>query len=127
MSKLLSGYATQYNHRKKRSGYVFQNRYKSILCDADNYLLELIRYIHLNPLKAKMVGNLAELDRYRWTGHAGLMGNHVQTWHNRKDVLQIFSQRRKRATIKYRQFIRDGVSGMKTEDLSGGGLGACRT
>lgn len=58
MSKRLSGYATQYNHRKKRSGCVFQNRYKSILCDADNYLLELIRYIHLNPLKAKMVDNM---------------------------------------------------------------------
>ena len=53
MSPLLSGYGTQYNYRKKRSGYVFQNRFKSILCDADNYLLELIRYIHLNPLKAR--------------------------------------------------------------------------
>ena len=55
MGKVLSGYATCYNYRKKRSGYVFQNRFKSILCDADNYLLELIRYIHLNPLRANMV------------------------------------------------------------------------
>lgn len=60
MSKLLGGYATQYNRRKNRSGYVFQNRYKSILCDADNYLLELVRYIHLNPLKAKMVEDIGE-------------------------------------------------------------------
>ncbi len=88
MSKLLSGYATYYNHRKKRSGYVFQNRFKSILCDADNYLLEFIRYIHLNPLKANMVNTLAQLDCYRWTGHADIMGKHAQPWHNQKAVLQ---------------------------------------
>ena len=51
MAPLLSGFAGQYNRRHKRSGYVFQNRYKSILCDANSYLLELVRYIHLNPLR----------------------------------------------------------------------------
>ena len=60
MSRLLSGYATQYNIRKRRSGYVFQNRYKSILCNEDEYLLELVRYIHLNPLKVKIVRTLSE-------------------------------------------------------------------
>jgi len=122
MSKLLSGYATHYNHRNKRSGYVFQNRFKSILCDADNYLLELIRYIHLNPLKANMMDDLEKLDRYRWTGHAGLMGNHVQTWHNRKDVLHLFSRQYKLAKKRYRQFIKEGINSMAVEDLSGGGL-----
>jgi len=122
MSKLLSGYATQYNRRKKRSGYVFQNRFKSILCDADNYLLELIRYIHLNPLKAGILGSLSELDRYRWTGHAGLLGNHVQDWQARDEVLSNFSQQRKRARTLYRKFIREGVSGKKKIDYSGGGL-----
>ncbi len=73
MSPLLSGYATQYNVRKKRSGYVFQNRYKSILCDADNYLLELIRYIHLNPLKAKIVDSLSVLD-------LGIVSLSVKEW-----------------------------------------------
>jgi putative transposase len=51
MASVLGGYASPYNRRNRPVGYVFQNRYKSILCDADNYLLELIRYIHLNPLQ----------------------------------------------------------------------------
>jgi len=122
MSPLLSGYATKYNRRKKRSGYVFQNRYKSILCDADNYLLELIRYIHLNPLKAGVVSNLAELDRYRWTGHAGLMGNHVQAWHNREEVLELFGKKIKSARVHYRTFVSEGVSEMRKINYSGGGL-----
>ena len=74
MSPLLGGYASNYNRRHRRSGYVFQNRYKSILFDADSYLLELVRTIHLNPIKAKILKSLSQLDRYHWTGHAGLQG-----------------------------------------------------
>jgi len=122
MSPLLSGYATQYNYRKKRSGYVFQNRYKSILVDADNYLLELIRYIHLNPLKAKIVKSLSELDRFPWSGHAGLLGRHVQTWHSISDVLALFSKQAKSARTIYRQFVSDGIKNANHQDLSGGGL-----
>ncbi|MFV2059010.1 MAG: transposase, partial [Thiohalomonadales bacterium] len=122
MSPLLSGYATKYNRRKKRSGYVFQNRYQSILCDADNYLLELIRYIHLNPLKAGVVNNLGELERYRWTGHAGLMGNHIQVWQNREEVLELFGIKVKSAQVNYRKFIREGISEMRKMNYSGGGL-----
>ena len=55
MRRLLTGYAVNFNHRHKRSGHLFQNRYKSIICEEDTYLLELIRYIHLNPLRAAMV------------------------------------------------------------------------
>ena len=80
MSPLLGGYASSYNRRHRRSGYVFQNRFKSILCDADSYLLGLVRYIHLNPMKAKMLASLSQLSRYRWTGHAGLLGRHTQSW-----------------------------------------------
>ncbi len=76
MSPLLGGYASSYNRRHRRSGYVFQNRYKSILCDADSYLLELVRTIHLNPIKAEIVKSLSQLDRYHWTGHVGLLGKH---------------------------------------------------
>jgi len=122
MSKLLSGYATHYNQRKKRSGYVFQNRFKSVLCDADDYLLELIRYIHLNPLKANAVDSLAKLEHYRWTGHAGLMGRHIYAWHNRKAVYLLFGRQRKRAINRYRQFIKEGASAQSAVDLSGGGL-----
>jgi len=78
MAPVLSGYASMYNRRYHRSGYVFQNRFKSILCDEDEYLLKLLRYIHFNPWKANMLTDLAALDEYAWTGHAGLLGNHIR-------------------------------------------------
>ena len=74
MRRLLTGYAVSYNRRHRRWGYLFQNRYKSIVCDEDAYFTELVRYIHLNPLRAKLVKSLAQLDRYRWSGHGVLMG-----------------------------------------------------
>ncbi|MET0028813.1 MAG: transposase [Candidatus Thiodiazotropha sp.] len=80
MSPLLGGYAGHYNRHHRRSAYVYQNRYKSILCDEDSYLLELVRYIHLNPLRADMVKSLSDLDRYPWTGRATLMGYRKQDW-----------------------------------------------
>ena len=64
MRRVLTGYAGAFNRRHHRHGYLFQNRYKSILCQDEPYLLELVRYIHLNPLRAKIVPDLAALDRY---------------------------------------------------------------
>ena len=75
MRRLLTGYAVSYNRRHKRHGQLFQNRYKSIICQEDAYLQELVRYIHLNPLRAKIVGNLKELDRYAYSGHSALMAS----------------------------------------------------
>jgi len=65
MRRLMTGYAINFNVRHKRAGHVFQNRYKAILCETDEYLLELVAYIHLNPLRAKMVRNLEELNKLR--------------------------------------------------------------
>jgi len=53
MRRLLTGYAAGHNRRHFRSGHLFQNRYKSILCQQDTYLKELVRYIHLNPVRGK--------------------------------------------------------------------------
>jgi len=74
MRRLLTGYVVTYNRRHCRYGYLFQNRYKSILCEEEPYLLELVRYIHLNPLRAEIVENLEALERYPYTGHSALMG-----------------------------------------------------
>jgi len=74
MCRLMTGYAVTFNKRHKRSGYLFQNRYKSVVCEEDPYRLELIRYIHLNPLRAKLVQDLKELDKYPWTGHSAILG-----------------------------------------------------
>jgi len=69
----MTGYAVTFNKRHKRSGHLFQNRYKSVVCEEDQYLLELIRYIHLNPLRAGLVKDLKELDKYPWTGHSAIL------------------------------------------------------
>jgi REP element-mobilizing transposase RayT len=66
MRRLLTGYAVSYNRRHRRYGHLFQNRYKSMLCQEDPYLLELVRYIHLNPMRARLrdLGNsLLTLDK----------------------------------------------------------------
>ena len=69
MRKLLTGYVINFNRRHKRYGHLFQNRYKSSLCQEDSYLLELVRYIHLNPLRAKLVMNIGSLEGYPSAGH----------------------------------------------------------
>ena len=74
MRRLMTGYAVTFNLRHRRAGHLFQNRYKSVVCEEDPYLLELIRYIHLNPLRAKLVEDLKALDKYPWTGHSAILG-----------------------------------------------------
>ena len=74
MRRLLTGHAFNFNNRHHRSGHLFQNRYKSILCQEDTYLLELVRYLHLNPIRAKLVTDIQELDKYPFCGHAVIMG-----------------------------------------------------
>ena len=74
MRKLLTGYVVNYNRRHKRYGHLFQNRYESILCEDDPYLLGLTRYIHLNPLRAGIVKDMNELKKYPWCIHSVIMG-----------------------------------------------------
>jgi putative transposase len=122
MSPLLGGYAGHYNRRHRRRGYVFQNRYKSILCDADAYLLELVRYIHLNPLRAGLVKNLTGLDLYPWSGHAVLMGQRAQDWQSVTEVLSLFATRAGMARRRYREFVAQGIGERDSDALLGGGL-----
>ncbi len=74
MRRLLTGYAVSFNRRHRRHGQLFQNRYKSILCQEDTYLRQLVRYIHLNPLWVGLVKDLKGLDTYPFSGHSVLMG-----------------------------------------------------
>ena len=80
MRSLLTGYAGAFNRRHKRVGHLFQNRYKSIVVEEEPYLLELVRYLHLNPLRAGTVSSLPALDRYPWTGHSALLGTVPRPW-----------------------------------------------
>lgn len=93
MRRFLTGYAISYNRRHRRWGHLFQSRYKSIICEEDAYLTELVRYIHLNPLRAKLVKSLAQLDRYRWWGHGGLIGKVENEWQDRDYALKWFGKK----------------------------------
>ncbi|MCX5906984.1 MAG: transposase [Deltaproteobacteria bacterium] len=97
MRRLLIGYVINFNRRHKRYGHLFQNRYKSIICEEDPYLLELARYIHLNPVRAGMVKGLRELRDYPWTGHGVIIGRQKREWQDVDAVLAYFGQRREKA------------------------------
>ena len=122
MRRLLTGYAVVFNHKYSRSGHLFQNRYKSIVCEEEPYLLELVRYIHLNPLRVGLVSELAALDHYPWSGHAVLMGNCRLEGHSATAVLAHYGKSVSRARQHYRQFLADGIPAGRSEKFSGGGL-----
>jgi len=122
MRKLLTGYVVNFNQRHKRLGHLFQNRYKSILCEDEPYLLELTRYIHLNPLRAGILSNLQELDKYPWTGHSALSGAVSRPWQTTDEVLAYFGRRRRHAIAKYKEFVAASVSLGRRPELVGGGL-----
>jgi putative transposase len=122
MRRILTGYAVTYNLRHSRHGHLFQNRYKSIVCDEDVYFQELVRYIHLNPLRANLVKNIYELDRYPWCGHSVIMGRKKRKWQDRDYVLQWFGKNEGNAKRAYREYVRKGIEEGRREDLVGGGL-----
>ena len=122
MRKLLTWYAQYFNRRHKRTGHLFENRYKSILCDQDNYLLALIRYIHLNPVRAKIVATLEQLDRYPWSGHGAIIGKTKHAWMDVDHTLSEFGETRRKAVNEYRRFLHDGLGQGRLPELTGGGL-----
>ena len=122
MRRILTGYAISYNKRHKRSGYLYQGRYKSIVCEEETYLLELVRYIHLNPVRAGIVKTVDDLDNYKWTGHNKITGKKEVEWQDTKEILTQFGKNKKTAIKQYKEFIYDGINQGKREDLSGGGL-----
>ena len=122
MRRLMTAYAGYYNRRHHRAGHLFQNRYKSIVCEEDPYFLELVRYIHLNPLRAGLVKNLEELEGYPWCGHGALMERDEVPWQKVSEVLEYFGLRAKKARSGYRQFMEEGALRGRRDDLTGGGL-----
>lgn len=122
LHSLLTGYAVHFNRRHKRAGHLFQNRYRSILCQKERYFLELIRYIHLNPVRAGLVADSKALNRYAWSGHAALAGNRSREWQAVLEVLCCFDRTEGRARRKYVEFIREGETQKVREELEGGGL-----
>ena len=122
MRRLLSGYAQYFNHRYTREGHLFQNRYKSIICEEEAYFDKLVAYIHLNPLRAGMVETLQQLASYPWSGHATLMNKGKYEWIDRDYVLQFFGSRDGTARKAYLKFLEEEMGIDREQELSGGGL-----
>ncbi len=143
MRRLMTGYAVSYNKRHERRGHLFQNRYKSTVCE-DTYLLDVMRYIHLNPLRVGLVEDLKELDRFMWSGHSSVIGKRKNPLnHNRlpenstkpesfnkkalaektiDKLLLYFGDELSMSRRKYRQFIKKGVQEGKRPELQDGGV-----
>jgi len=122
MRRLLSGYAQYYNRRHHRVGHLFQNRYKSIICEEDAYFIKLVAYIHLNPLRAGVVRTFDEIEEYPWGGHACIMQRVRYDWFDRNYVLQHFGTHEDSAIWAYLEFLSDEMSQDREAELSGGGL-----
>ena len=116
MSKLmhyLNGSYTGYiNRRRKRSGHLFQGRYKSILVDADSYLLELSRYIHLNPVRANMVSTPEE---YPYSSYTSFISRKKDDLVHTDLILGMFSQKRGEGVNRYKEFVKRAI-GRNDED-----------
>ncbi|MEJ5378514.1 MAG: transposase [bacterium] len=122
MRRLLTGYAVSFNRRHKRVGHLFQNRYKSILVEEEPYFLQLVRYIHLNPLRAGLVMDVNALDNWPWSGHSALMGRKEYAFQDKEYVLSRFGRTRAEACRAYREFVVAGIHEGRRPDLTGGGL-----
>lgn len=122
MRRLMTSYAVGHNLRHHRSGHLFQNRYKSILCQEDAYLKELVRYIHLNPLRAGLVDTVDALDGYPFSGHAAIMGKNKNNWQSVHEVFALFGSNFDAALSAYREFLVKGIEMGRQPGLVGGGL-----
>ncbi len=112
LSRILQNLSFRYtrwvNGRQKRSGHLFQGRYKAVLVDADIYLHALTRYIHLNPVRA---GVVKEPGDYSWGSHRAYLGLEKIPWLTTDWVLSQFSEKPSAARRIYEKFIREGNKG----------------
>ncbi|MDF1552016.1 MAG: transposase [Deferrisomatales bacterium] len=122
MRRLMTGYAGWHNRRHSRKGHLFQNRYRSIVVEEEPYLLELVRYVHLNPLRAGLVVGLDALDEFPWTGHAVLLGTHELPCQDIDEVLGRFGMEKPEARRQYRAFVAMGIDEGQREEFRGGGV-----
>ena len=114
MQNILFRYTRYWNAKHKKTGHLFQGRYKAILCDKDNYLLELIRYLHLNPVRSKIVQDPA---RYPWSSHAAYLAPTRAKWIAAHEAFPLFAKTPAQAVSAYQRFIRDGLTEGHRADL----------
>lgn len=123
MQNLCFRYTRWVNQQQERVGHLFQGRYKAVLLDADSYLLELSRYIHLNPVR---VGLVREPEIYRWSSHLAYLGEERIPWLMTEWVLSQLSSRKSRARMMYQDFVNRGKLGGRREEFHRGSKGEGR-
>jgi putative transposase len=106
MHRVLTGYSQYYNRRYERTGHLLQGRHKSILCQSDRYLSELVRYIHLNPVRARMVD---KPEQYKYSGHRAYLALEPAGIVDTDPVLRHFGVKKTVARERYRQFVAMGI------------------
>ena len=116
---LTSRYSRLFNKLRGRSGHLFQQRYKAVLVDTDAYLLELARYIHLNPIRSKLVSDPC---RYRWSSYPAYMGRTRYLWLTTEWILGMFGQDLGTARRGFEEFIFDGMGQGYRPDFHGKGI-----
>ena len=114
MQNILFRYTRYWNAKYKKIGHLFHGRYKAILCDKDSYLLELIRYLHLNPVRSKIV---EDPDRYPWSSHNAYLQGDGQKWIAVDEVLPLFAKTPVQAVRAYQSFLHDGLNVRHRDDL----------
>ena len=120
MMHINGAYTTYFNVKRKRTGHLFQGRYKAILVDANDYLAELSRYIHLNAVRAGMV---ERPEQYQWSSYQNYTGSAPPTWLQTGFILGNFAQSQDEANEKYRSFVEDRL-GKEYESPLLGAIGA---
>ena len=123
MQNLAFRHTRHINARERRIGHLFQGRYKAILVDAESYLLELVRYVHLNPVRA---GLAAAPEAWRWSGHRAYLGRAGAPWLTTDWVLGLLSPREGAARAAYRAFVADGMGGGRRAEFHAGNGGGGR-
>jgi REP element-mobilizing transposase RayT len=122
MRRLLTGYVVRFNKKYRRHGHLLQNRYRSIICQEDIYFRELVRYIHLNPLRLQIVSSISELSSYEYSGHSALVGKKKRNWQDGNYVLSVFGRTKKEALQAYLSYLEKGINQGQRPELLGGGL-----
>jgi len=106
---LNTAYTNYFNRKYKRVGHLFQGRYRNIIVDKDSYLLELSRYVHLNPVRAGIVQFSEE---YPWSSYRAYLSSKTSpSWLCTEEVLAQLDENKDKARRKYRQFVKEGLKG----------------
>jgi REP element-mobilizing transposase RayT len=117
MQSLSLRYTKWINYTQARTGHVFQGRYKALLLDADTYLQELVRYVHLNPVRAGIAASPGE---YLWSSHHGYLGHEIIPWLTTDWVLSLFSVDIRQARSDYSTFVIDGIGEPRRAEFHSG-------